>query len=450
MYFEYNLPRVMPVHMDISLLSHYGAFVPKIISRMDKLNIALDITGLDGASFSRCAKFMFDNFFEKFEKCTPEALAEFVMIIYDGTVAEPRLDWPNATVVVDTAFVRTEEWEFIRMLGIGGSDAAVVYGISPYTTKRELYHNKCGTPSAMSLKPRTAVFARGHILEDKVVTAFCKKTGAKQIPETRMFCSKKHPHSTANIDQFIELDGKIYIFEAKTSIAENVFAWTNDQVPAYYLTQMRQYPAVMDDDRIAGTYIGCLFTKDFILSDVYMGSTFEESRLLSRLVERDPDAEDELLTLETDFWEMYLYPNILPPPDGDPDRDIEAFRKYSGPADPKAGTISLPLSTFKKNIEQYLTLGKERSQLEKQVESIKARQKDYSLPLIESLGIATVGEIPIDSMTYYEVKYSPRQRVETDLSKLELAFPEAYAACVTCNPESSRVFYLREKKNKLI
>lgn len=45
-------------------------------------------------------------------------------------------------VLVDTSALTEEQWLDYRRLGIGGSDAAAVLGISPFRTARDLYYDK--------------------------------------------------------------------------------------------------------------------------------------------------------------------------------------------------------------------------------------------------------------------------------------------------------------------
>ena len=45
-------------------------------------------------------------------------------------------------VFVDTSNLTEEEWLEYRRHGIGGSDAAAVFGVSPFATARDLYYDK--------------------------------------------------------------------------------------------------------------------------------------------------------------------------------------------------------------------------------------------------------------------------------------------------------------------
>ena len=460
-YFECNLPEKCPAYIHPSKAAAFEETVRRIERRMKKLDDALEITGMDGATFARLCKVLFDSFFERFESCSAEELAEWTAICYDGKWAEPRrLEWPNAEVVVDCAFVQRGEWETLRHFGLGGSDAAVAFGYSPYQTAQELYHNKVGTPPLMPDKSNSkAVFDRGHILEDDVINVFCDVTGFKRIPETRMFRSKKYPHVTANIYGILKSpDGKrLFVFEAKSTIAENYDAWADGKIPRHYLPQMRQYPAVLDDDRICGTYIGCLFTVDITVCNHYLGSSFAKEQFVSRVLDRSQDMEEEHMKQAEAWWQQYIEAQKEPPPAGIRANrngvsqfvDINVLRKYhTGPAnaDKPALDLTLQAAELIPLAQQYLSLGEDRKVHQSTVDALKDRQDQISMRFMECLGDSTCAKIDMGDGSYYEIKWSPRSYTKTDVEKLKLAFPAAYEDCVETIPENSRVFSLRKKE----
>lgn len=55
----------------------------------------------------------------------------------------------EAEVFVDTENLSREDWLACRRKGIGGSDAAAIMGMSPFCTKRDLYHDKRGIQAVM-------------------------------------------------------------------------------------------------------------------------------------------------------------------------------------------------------------------------------------------------------------------------------------------------------------
>lgn len=446
-YFEVNIPKTVPSWMHPELAVKYSGVVDSLYGRFDKLNEALELSGMDGNDFAAIAKVIFDQKLAKFEVMTAKKLADAVSLLDDGTKAEPRLEWPNCEVVVDTAFTTTKEWEVIRCLSIGGSDASIIHGVSPYTTERRLYHDKIGTPLTDN-SDKANIFKRGHFLEDDAIAAFCKVTGAKRIPETRMFRSITHEHVSANVDAFLRFpDGKIFFYESKTTIEENFMAWANDKIPAYYVTQIRQYPAVLCDPRIAGGFIGCLFTKDYTVAGAYVGSSFDERQFMSRRIERDSDAEFAALEMAETWWQEHIEVGNEPPPSGVKKKDIADVAAIVGPAQTATPVLSLALDEFDDDIQEYLVLVEERKALEKQVDGYKEREAAASLRLIEALGEGVEGKVQIDADKYYEVKYSPRCREKVDTKTLKEFFPDAAAACCSMG-EEWRVFSVKEKKEK--
>ena len=91
-------------------------------------------------------------------------------------------------VLVDTADLSREDWLNYRRLGIGGSDAAAVMGLSPFATIRDLYFDKIGvTPVIEEEEENWVAKEVGHRLEDLVAMIFAKKTGLEVFPVRKMF-----------------------------------------------------------------------------------------------------------------------------------------------------------------------------------------------------------------------------------------------------------------------
>ncbi len=440
-YFECNLPMTAPDYVTPSKKAELTQLLQQIHARMKKLDEALEKSGMPGEQFAAGAKLIFDCETETGEPLLDsydsETLAAQVKAIASNMKYEPREEWDNTIVLVDTAFLRTDEWEAVRRIGIGGSDAAVALGISPYRTEQELYHDKIGTEFKIpdTDTGKQFIFDYGHKVEPLVISEFCRRTGAKVIPETRMFAKKGMPYITANIDAIVRmLDGRIFVFEAKTTTFFNKDAWAENKVPPQYVPQCRQYMSVLDDPKIQGTYIGCIYgntPNDFVCSYIL----------------RDFDAEDEQLEAEEVFWHNHILARREPDLSGEPEKDIELIRKKSGYADKDMKPIDIEPDS-KGAIDDYLALDEERKMLEKKASNIKERQRQISIELIEQLGKATKGIFPKDEKTFFEVSYAPRSSEKVDKDLLRLAFPDAYNAAVTKIQESSRVFSIKIKNVK--
>lgn len=81
----------------------------------------------------------------------------------------------QAEVLSSTANMSREEWLSIRQKGIGGSDAAVVLGLSKWKTPFELWLEKTGQVMPEESQSEAAYF--GTILEDVVAKEFELRSG---------------------------------------------------------------------------------------------------------------------------------------------------------------------------------------------------------------------------------------------------------------------------------
>lgn len=460
MYFESNLPEKAPIWLDARCAAAFTETMQNIRARMALLESALEVSGMKGETFAKYAKQLFDTVPERFNSLKAEDIAGFAAMIDDGTEEPDRMVWPNSVTVVDTAFVTTPEWESIRHIGIGGSDAAVVLGVSPYGSPRGLYHDKVGTPRTDGKENESNwVFERGHIMEARVIEAFCNITGAKVVPETRMFVSKRNPNCTANIDAIIRFDdGRMYVFEAKTTIRENWKAWADDRIPPQYVPQMRQYPAVLDDDRILGTYIGCLFTTDSVVGGLYLGSEWDGEKFVARYVERDRLLEEQQLEAEERWFSDYIAVNDLPPVENGGEQDLEAIRAFE-PNIEGAEKQEWLLDEVSTDIQEYLRLKKEQTDAKKRAEAFDKDAKVISLRLIEKLEGSTEAIVGLDDDKFYEVKNSPRSKTSVDTESLKILIDSAapllpaemadkFRGCIVKIPDASRVFSIKEKVRK--
>lgn len=103
---------------------------------------------------------------------------------------------PTATLtyvpieVVDTSNIEEKDWLAYRRTRIGGSDVAAIMGVSPFTTARSLYYDKCGIHPMIQDDTNWVAKKVGHLLEDLVAEIFTFKTGYKVFKVSKMF---RHP-----------------------------------------------------------------------------------------------------------------------------------------------------------------------------------------------------------------------------------------------------------------
>lgn len=288
-------------------------------------------------------------------------------------------------VLVSTEGLTNEQWLEYRRLGIGGSDAAAVMGLSPFCTMRDLYYDKCGIQAVMEEEESNWVAKQvGHRLEDLVAEIFSVKTGLKVYPVRKMFKHPLFPFMLADVDFFIDFgDGRTGILECKTTNYNCQNKWANDSVPVNYEYQGRHYMAVMNLDEV---YFACLYGNN-------------ENEFIIRHMERDLDMEEDLIAEEANFWKEYVQKKIEPPYIEKPDLVLESIRRHYGPAEKDSETVKLSPKHLQ-SVNQYLNWKEQRAEAEKEVKRLEEEMKKSYLDIVEELGPNCTGKISCNLTEY--------------------------------------------------
>ncbi len=93
-------------------------------------------------------------------------------------------------VFVDTSNLTEEQWLEYRRHGIGGSDAAAVFGVSPFATARDLYYDKLKIATHEDPEDNWVQKRMGHLLEDLVAEIFHVRTGYQVYQIKRCFSTQ--------------------------------------------------------------------------------------------------------------------------------------------------------------------------------------------------------------------------------------------------------------------
>lgn len=189
----------------------------------------------------------------------------------------------------------TQEQADARAKGIGGSEAAAVVGISPWTTPVQLYQRKRKEVPPEDLSNNELVLW-GELLEEVIGKEAARRLGfvVHRVRETKI--DKQFPFMLANID--FRVVGKRAGLEVK-----NASQWTNekwgeigtDDVPLYYLMQGVHYMRVLD------------------YHEWFYGVLLGGNELLTYRVERDQQIETRLCSIEGQFWECVETGKVPPP-----------------------------------------------------------------------------------------------------------------------------------------
>lgn len=177
-----------------------------------------------------------------------------------------------------------EQWLQERRSGIGGSDAAAVFNLSPYSTAIELYHEKRGELPLDSLEPEW--FRWGRLLEPVVRQEYAERTGrvVQQVPG--IVRHPKYEWMLATLDGHVD-DDRIY--EGKTARSSD--GWgepSTDQVPEHILFQTHHYLCVTQRH----------------VADVAVLIGGSDFRIYT--IESDPEFNEMLIEGEHSFWQSVL------------------------------------------------------------------------------------------------------------------------------------------------
>lgn len=251
--------------------------------------------------------------------------------------------------LVSTLGMGKEEWLLYRKRGIGGSDAAAVCGLNPYSSPLQVYLDKTGADIG---DYDNEAMRQGRDLEDYVARRFMEATGLKVRRANAIYYDEKRPFMLADADRLIV--GQDAGLECKTVSPYNADAWKDGRIPLHYQIQCYHYMSVFGADK---WYIAALiFGRDFLV----------------REIPYDPEIIGNIRQMETDFWRSYVEKRVLPAPDGSEGADqlildrfrtaepgkqilLTGFRNKISRRQELAGIIS-DLETEKKQIEQELKL----------------------------------------------------------------------------------------------
>lgn len=186
-----------------------------------------------------------------------------------------------------------EEWLELRKTGIGGSDAGAVTGLNSYKSPVEVWQEKTGRKT----KPEedNDYLRIGRDLEGYVASRFEEETGKEVYAYRDMLQSVEYPFMIADVDRLVK--GENAGLEIKTASPYKKKDWANGKIPYHYELQCNHYMAVTGLD------------KWYICALVY-------PHIEIRVIERDEELINTLITLEKDFWNNYVVTDEMPPVDG--------------------------------------------------------------------------------------------------------------------------------------
>lgn len=174
-----------------------------------------------------------------------------------------------------------EEWVVARKGSIGGSDAATILGLNPWSSPYALWAEKTGALEPEDISGKEAV-RLGVVLEPYVAQRFTEITGKRVRRENYILKNTDYPWAHANVDRLVI--GEKAGLECKTTSALNLSRFRGGEYPANYYCQCMHYMAVTGYEK---WYLAVLIGN-------------QEVRVFEIL--RDEDEIAALMEAEREFW----------------------------------------------------------------------------------------------------------------------------------------------------
>jgi putative phage-type endonuclease len=241
------------------------------------------------------------------------------------------------------------EWKEARRGGIGGSDAAVVLGVSPWKTPLELYLEKRGEGPEVE---ENEYMRWGNLLEPVIRQRYADVTGMAVAVPDEILKHPKHPFMIANVDGLLP----DRVLEVKTSRTGQGWGEEgSDEIPQPYLAQVTHYMSVTGRE----------------LADVAVLIGGSDFRIFS--VELDRELEHMMIEKEQEFWKM-VESETPPEP-----RSFEDVQKRFGKSSVSAIVQASPVI-----VDVVRMLKETRDELE----NLKAHEERLKFQIMKEMGEA--------------------------------------------------------------
>ena len=262
------------------------------------------------------------------------------------------------------ADAKTPEWHALRKTGIGASEAAAACGLSPYSTRRHLYHEKIGE---LEQNGNEELLHVGNLMEPTVQYMFEYRTGIKVAASPMgLYRSSENPFMLATPDALLEsnelAEWKTTTWRRGAELGEQ----ESDHMPHDWVVQAQQqmYVVGLDVCHVA------------VFLDIQTLKTYRVERN-DRLIEGIIEAEDEL-------WQR-IENRDPPEPNWEHPRTPQLIREMYGISD------ALDVVELSEDAQQWwgirkIALKNIKTQ-EKLAESLKAK-------VLHEIGNASGGIIP--------------------------------------------------------
>ena len=286
-------------------------------------------------------------------------------------------------IKISTLNMSHDEWLQHRQNSIGGSDAASIIGLNPWSSPYVVWADKLGK---IPPKEDNEAMRQGRDLEAYVAERFCEVTGKKVRRENNILINPDYPFAHANVDRIVI--GEDAGLECKTTSTLNMKKFKNGASPDNYYVQCVHYMMVTGAKK---WYLAVLvLNKDFMVFEI----------------ERDEDEINALAVSEAEFWKL-VESKTAPIADGSTPTTDTISAIY-----PESDGSSVSLLAYESELQQYMALTAQIKELEKLKDEMANKVKAF-------LGESSSGE-----SSGYKVSWSSSTRDSFDSKRFAKEHPE--------------------------
>ena len=261
---------------------------------------------------------------------------------------------PN--ILCDCTGMSNEHWLKCREHGpkgdieytVGGSDVAVIFGLSPWVTPLELWLIKKGRMKP-KLPPNPEQLEMGHMLEPIAAHFYALRTGNVVTDDNYLYQHANLRYALANIDRRYtrKEDGEGGVLECKSLTYHKASDWADGAYPIYYELQLRYYLAILDQ-------------KHGAFSALWGNNP--ENDLATPHIERD-QAKEDIIFEKLDQW-IWSLRHDKPPTMGDikPQLAMDALARIYGASQKGLPTIEFPMK-FEPQLRRIAALQEKNAEL---------------------------------------------------------------------------------------
>lgn len=289
------------------------------------------------------------------------------------------------TRLVSTVGMSREDWLKYRRMGIGGSDAATIVGLNPYSSLYTLWADKTGR---LAPKEDNEAMRLGRDLEGYIASRWSEHTGLRCRKVNAILRNPKYPWAIADPDRLvIGADAGV---ECKSTSVLNLRRFRQGEYPHYYYVQCVHYMAITEAER-------------WYLPVLALGDRQQPMHYFE--IKRDEAEIKALMDAERDYWERYVVADVAPSVDGSASTDATIISIFGGV------TSDEEVPVKGDTLDRYMALKAQISELETQ-----KRQVEQEIKL-------TLGKSEKGICERYRVSWPEVNRTSFDHKAFHVAHP---------------------------